>query len=106
MSEIDRTAYQSESILAEGHTFCNDSWSTGLNCNQLVLGPSGSGKTRNFLKPNLLQGNASYLVLDTKGQLYREIGRAGRELPIRLIPYYAWGNRGKGEMSVWLPLLR
>ena len=74
MSEIDRTAYQSESILAEGHTFCNDSWSTGLNCNQLVLGPSGSGKTRNFLKPNLLQGNASYLVLDTKGQLYREIG--------------------------------
>jgi hypothetical protein len=41
-----------------------------------------------------------------QGQLYREIGRAGRELPIRLIPYYAWGNRGKGEMSVWLPLLR
>ena len=41
-----------------------------------------------------------------KGQLYREVGRLGRELPIRLIPYYAWGNRGKGEMSVWLPLLR
>ena len=41
-----------------------------------------------------------------QGQLYREIGRAGRQLPIRLIPYYAWGNRGKGEMSVWLPLLR
>src|SRR5690606_23155865 len=22
--------------------------------------------------------------------------------PIRLIPYYLWANRGKGEMSVWL----
>ena len=25
---------------------------------------------------------------------------------IRLIPYYAWGNRGKGEMTVWMPLAR
>ncbi|WP_353654713.1 hypothetical protein [Duncaniella freteri] len=23
-----------------------------------------------------------------------------------LIPYYAWGNRDKAEMSVWLPLSR
>ena len=22
---------------------------------------------------------------------------------IRLIPYYAWGNRGKSEMTVWIP---
>ena len=70
----DRTAYQSESILAEGVTLSNDSWTTGLNCNQLVLGPSGSGKTRYFLKPNLLQANASFLVLDTKGLLYHEVG--------------------------------
>ena len=25
--------------------------------------------------------------------------------PVRLVPYYAWGNRGAGEMSVWLPLV-
>ena len=74
MHKNDRSAYQSESILAEGVTLSNDTWHTGLNCNQLVLGPSGSGKTRNFLKPNLLQANASYLVLDTKGLLYREVG--------------------------------
>lgn len=24
---------------------------------------------------------------------------------VRLVPYYAWGNRGAGEMSVWLPLV-
>lgn len=41
-----------------------------------------------------------------QGQLYREVGAARRRIPIRLVPYYAWGNRGKGEMSVWLPLSR
>lgn len=76
MTRFDRSAYQSQSILAEEVTLSNDTWSTGLNCNQLVLGPSGSGKTRNFLKPNLLQANASFLVLDTKGLLYREVGPA------------------------------
>ncbi len=25
-------------------------------------------------------------------------------LDLRLIPYYAWGNRGRSEMSVWLPI--
>ena len=70
----DRSAYQSESILAEGVTLSNDTWSTDINCNQLVLGPSGSGKTRNFLKPNLLQANSSFLVLDTKALLYKEVG--------------------------------
>ncbi len=74
MSINDRSAYQSESILAEDRTICNDTWTTHLNCNQLVLGPSGAGKTRYFLKPNLLQANSSYIVLDTKGQLYREVG--------------------------------
>ncbi|WP_066288278.1 glycoside hydrolase family 127 protein [Arthrobacter sp. B6] len=24
--------------------------------------------------------------------------------PVRLIPYFTWGNRGESEMSVWLPL--
>ena len=74
MANFDRAAYQSESILAEGVNISNDTWSSGLNCNQLVLGPSGAGKTRNFLKPNLLQANASFLVMDTKGQLFRETG--------------------------------
>lgn len=28
-----------------------------------------------------------------------------RTVPGRLIPYFAWGNRGPGEMSVWLPFV-
>lgn len=27
---------------------------------------------------------------------------ASREMPLTLIPYYAWSHRGKGEMAVWL----
>jgi len=30
----------------------------------------------------------------------------GRTIRIRLIPYYAWCNRGPGDMSVWLPSTR
>ena len=56
-------------ILAQGHTLSCNTRQTGLNNNMLVIGPSGAGKTRNVLKPNLLQMNASYIVLDTKGTL-------------------------------------
>ena len=38
--------------------------------------------------------------------LYREVGKADGEVTIRLIPYFAWGNRGKAEMTVWMPLAR
>ncbi|WP_221028744.1 glycoside hydrolase family 127 protein [Actomonas aquatica] len=39
------------------------------------------------------------------GQLYREVGAPTSE-PIQLtfVPYYAWGNRGDTDMSVWVPL--
>lgn len=61
-------------ILAAGRELPCDTRATGLNNNLLVLGPSGSGKTRHVLKPNLLQMGPSFLVLDTKGQLCREMG--------------------------------
>lgn len=38
--------------------------------------------------------------------LYRTLRRATtREVSIRLIPYYAWANRGISDMSVWMPVL-
>lgn len=37
--------------------------------------------------------------------LYYTLGNPAIEpLPITLIPYYAWANRGIAKMSVWLPL--
>jgi DUF1680 family protein len=38
--------------------------------------------------------------------LYREVGKADGEVKIRLIPYFAWGNRDHAEMTVWMPLAR
>jgi uncharacterized protein len=26
-----------------------------------------------------------------------------KDIPVTLIPYYAWANRGEGEMKVWFP---
>lgn len=69
-----REAYQGTIVLTEHHSADADSWKTGMNNNILVLGCSGSGKTRNHLKPNLMQCNGSYIVLDTKGSLYDEMG--------------------------------
>ena len=37
-------------------------------------------------------------------QLYRELGTSREDVKIRLIPYYAWGNRGETDMTVWLPV--
>ncbi len=42
---------------------------------------------------------------DWQGELYRERGRRPlAQVEAKLIPYYAWGNRGSSEMSVWLPV--
>lgn len=43
---------------------------------------------------------------DWSGKLYREVGTADSKVKVTLIPYFAWGNRDKAEMSVWLPLSR
>ncbi|MBA3904159.1 MAG: ATP-binding protein [Rhodocyclaceae bacterium] len=38
------------------------------------------------------------------GQLYREFDdKPPRTIALKAVPYYAWGNRGDTEMSVWLP---
>ena len=38
--------------------------------------------------------------------LYREVARISAEpLSIRMIPYFAWANRGPAAMSVWLPVV-
>jgi len=37
--------------------------------------------------------------------LYRPLDREkSSEMDLQFIPYYAWDNRGKSEMAVWLPL--
>lgn len=44
------------------------------NLNILVCGGSGSGKTRYYCKPNIMQANTSFVVLDPKGENLRDTG--------------------------------
>ncbi|MES2892943.1 MAG: hypothetical protein V4725_13040, partial [Bacteroidota bacterium] len=39
-------------------------------------------------------------------QLFRPLQTTSTPVNIRLMPYYAWSNRGHGDMSVWLPVAR
>lgn len=40
---------------------------------------------------------------DWRGKLYQEVMDVpAQEIDVRLIPYYAWDNRGKSEMTVWI----
>jgi DUF1680 family protein len=41
----------------------------------------------------------------TGSGLYRRLSPSVRKkTPVRMIPYYAWNNRGEPKMTVWLPL--
>lgn len=44
------------------------------NLNTLVIGGSGAGKTRFYAKPNILQCNTSFVVLDPKGEIIKSVG--------------------------------
>ena len=52
-----------------------------------------------------LQGQG-FRLQDAPEALYEEFkADEPQPIPLTLIPYYAWNNRGRGQMSVWLPLL-
>ena len=44
------------------------------NLNTLVIGGSGAGKTRFYAKPNIMQCNTSFVILDPKGEIVRALG--------------------------------
>jgi DUF1680 family protein len=48
----------------------------------------------------LLQNN------NWKNTLYKEVNTSTKPIKIKLIPYYAWANRGQTDMTVWMPLMR
>jgi DUF1680 family protein len=52
-----------------------------------------------------LRGTAVRIAQNKGEQLYRPVVPAEPQtIPVQLVPYYAWNNRGITEMSVWLPL--
>ncbi len=61
-------------ILTQNVSISLDERRHGRNLNTLVCGGSGSGKTRYFAKPNIMNCNTSYCVLDPKGELLASTG--------------------------------
>ncbi len=63
------------------------------NAGELHLIPEG---LKAEYREDLLNG-----VVSISGTAY--IAAEGKEIDITAIPYYAWCNRGQGQMKVWLP---
>lgn len=68
-----------------------------------------------FTPKEITVSNSNLVALEGEGiltgkknwsnQLYREISQDKPEpVKIRLVPYYAWGNRGHSDMEVWIPV--
>jgi hypothetical protein len=39
-------------------------------------------------------------------KLYQSLKVTGKEsVLVRLVPYFAWDNRGMGEMRIWMPVI-
>jgi DUF1680 family protein len=84
----------------------------GVKMNDVSISPAAKLTPR--FDSGLLDGVA---VIDTeitvrpqgewKDQLTRPLQTADeRKIPAHLVPVFSWGNRGKSEMSVWLPASR
>lgn len=61
-------------LMTKNVRICYDSRRHRRNLLTMVIGGSGSGKTRFYAKPNLMQANTSFVVLDPKGENLRDTG--------------------------------
>lgn len=54
-------------------------------------------------EPDLLGGVMTLVGTGLRAVRAEDGGLRAEPAPIRMIPYYAWANRGPGGMAVWLP---
>ena len=82
----------------------------GMRVHEVAL--TADANMQAVLEPGLLGGvtviettATTHLAGDWTGRLYRPLDNAakGKAIDLRLIPYYAWANRGPSEMTVWMP---
>ena len=69
----DKT-YSQNKILSQNVRIGLDGKKHRRNLNTLVIGGSGAGKTRFYGKPNIMQCNTSFVILDPKGEILRDTG--------------------------------
>ncbi len=82
--------------------YCAEGVDNGGRALDLAL-PDGAALAARF-EPGLLNG---VVVISgtavTAGKDARGALKTSRKRPFMAIPYYAWANRGEGEMEVWFP---
>ncbi len=69
----DKDPYKNK-ILTQNTRIGLDGRKHRRNLNVMVVGGSGSGKTRFYAKPNVMQANTSFVILDPKGEILRDTG--------------------------------
>lgn len=83
-----------------------------VKLNTLSISPKSKWKTSSMTIENspitALDGEAKIVDASTwSNKLYREVSeQTPVSTKVRLIPYYAWSNRGHSEMEVWIPISR
>lgn len=65
---------ESNKILTQNLAIGYNTHAHRRNMNTLVVGGSGAGKTRFYAKPNIMQANTSFVILDPKGEILRDTG--------------------------------
>ena len=85
--------------------YCAEEVDNGEMLYDLVVSKSKEFRKENFeyngleLSKILISG---YREIDNDDNLYHEYNTDLKEQEIKLVPYHFWGNRGIGEMQVWL----
>lgn len=89
-------------------TYCLEQADNGADLHLLRVDPARIGEAKAV---PVEIGGKRMVMLEVPGfreseagdSLYRVYAPAeAREVTLKLIPYYAWANRGEGEMSVWV----
>lgn len=85
LNSIRKAHVNNSLILPDGTIASMDSIKTRTNNNVMIIGATGSQKTRGYVEPNLLAMVGSYIVSDTKGNLYNKWGDCFRRDGYRVV---------------------
>jgi len=87
----------------------------GIRVPEVHLASNATFKPKTGLSETTLSLGATVVTLQGPGlrreealwtNLYRPLGAEQlRPFELRLVPYFAWANRGRSAMSVWIPVV-
>ena len=85
--------------------YCLEQIDNNVPLNQIVL--PGETKLEAHFEPELLDGvvaiyGDAFQELEWENQLYHPVKEQRKPIKIKAIPYYAWNNRGRFKMRVWI----